>query len=436
MLAGRLAKPGYAYHALGRDENAMNFASAPRLPGVGAAGIDAFSAITTRLSTSAALAGRIATQDGPAAPARIHLTDTTGIVMLAVFAYARTLAQEAVVSISSLARLLLALAMLVGTAIDSAAQPSATPGSRLAGNLFYDSLHDRLLLFGGSLNRNDLEQDQRTYQWKDGQWSVLAEAGPRPRDEAAAGIDTETGNLYLYGGSGVAPARDSEGRRVPVTFRETWRFDGERWALVDTLGPSLRRNAAGAFDPTRNVFVLFGGSIGEGRGVPNGETWEFDGHTWRMVATSGPAPRKAHVMAYDAASGMTILHGGMPDSADITYYDTWGWNGQDWRKLSEGGPRSVYGTATPAPDGGIVLLGGQGTREPLAVWHFNGSAWRMLATVGSGPSGRQWHHAAFDSRRNRYFVLGGSTRTATGMTVLADLWQLDSAMNWSLLPSG
>src|SRR5262245_30251395 len=62
-----------------------------------------------------------------------------------------------------------------------------------------------------------------------------------------------------------------------------------------------------AYDSLRGVTVLFGGWNGR---EADGETWEWDGNTWTLRATTGPSPRTEHAMAYDSARGVTVLFGG------------------------------------------------------------------------------------------------------------------------------
>src|ERR1041384_5226009 len=53
------------------------------------------------------------------------------------------------------------------------------------------------------------------------------------------------------------------------------------WTTVNTVPPA-RYGHGVAYEPSRGVSLLFGGS-----GV-NGDTWKWDGTTWLKCATSGP----------------------------------------------------------------------------------------------------------------------------------------------------
>jgi hypothetical protein len=63
------------------------------------------------------------------------------------------------------------------------------------------------------------------------------------------------------------------------------------------------------YDPARAVSVLFGGR------TPNGtyptDTWEYDGRSWRRIATIRPAGRIGHVMVMDTVRNREVLYGGV-----------------------------------------------------------------------------------------------------------------------------
>ena len=81
-----------------------------------------------------------------------------------------------------------------------------------------------------------------------------------------------------------------------------------------------------------------------------------------------------------------------------------------------------------------ILLGGDsddsGTNFSDEVWGWNGSAWEQI--VESGPSGRRFHNAAFDSARNRTVLFGGDDY----YTVPGDLWEFGPAPanTWAAVP--
>jgi len=113
------------------------------------------------------------------------------------------------------------------------------------------------------------------------------------------------------------------------------------------------------------------------------DTWEFDGTEWHQVATSGPpGARQLPVLGYDPMREAVILCSG----------------GQ-------------YGG-----------LGGVDEKYFDDVWEWNGSAWTEITPPGTRPPAVQAAAGAFDSRRGRLVLFGGST-DVPGRVVLRETWE-------------
>lgn len=90
-----------------------------------------------------------------------------------------------------------------------------------------------------------------------------------------------------------------------------------------------------AFDPIRQRTVLFGGVevFGGFPGTVLADTWEFDGATWRPIATPNvPPARYDAAMAWDSNQRRIVLYGGRP-SLSVALNDTWTYDGSDWAPL-------------------------------------------------------------------------------------------------------
>ncbi len=190
----------------------------------------------------------------------------------------------------------------------------------------------------------------------------------RPREDAAL--------LSAFGesvtGAGLAlPGGDL----VRGAARQPWR------GVAEGVGPSARRLHVMAYDAARGVTVLFGGS-GAGN-LRLGDTWEWDGVRWAQVADEddgGPTPRISPAMAYDAARRVTVLYGGFDGEAEFT--DTWVWDGESWELVGAGGrggpslSSRAVGVHSMASDPrrGPYLFGGAVGAEARETW-----AWRPAA---------------------------------------------------------
>ena len=161
-------------------------------------------------------------------------------------------------------------------------------------------------------------------------WSLVATASSPPAQSGhAMAYDSSRGIVVLYGGG------------------QTWEFDGFNWTQAAPLTsptltswcPSLggRRNAAMAYDAGRGRVVLFGGEVdglcGGWQAIYWGDTWEYDGVTWTLVATaSSPSAQSGHAMAYDSSRGRVVLYGGG---------QTWEFDGFNWTHASNASSPSI-----------------------------------------------------------------------------------------------
>jgi hypothetical protein len=175
---------------------------------------------------------------------------------------------------------------------------------------------------------------------------------------------------------------------VPWPHILTWDWVGWDWR-IDGLGgvmpsPPRRFSHAMAYDHRRQVTVLFGGRD-RFSGVALGDTWEFDGTTWgQKFPEVSPSARHSHQMSYDAARGIVVLYGG-----------------------------------------------GDGSLSSDALWEWDGTYWRPVEPVGDRPPDRARHGMAYDSRRQKHVVFGGS---GVGDTVFADTWEYDGdTRTWRLM---
>jgi hypothetical protein len=187
-----------------------------------------------------------------------------------------------------------------------------------------------------------------------------------------------------------------------------------------------------AYDSARGVTVLFGGY---GIGGYQSDTWEWNGSTWTLRASTGPSKRQEAAMVYDEARGVTVLFGGLR-SDFTTLDDTWEWDGSGtWTFRTDTGPsaRQQSGAAFDRARRVMVLFGG-GTSDlkPFGdTWEWDGSTWTQRASTG--PHKRMSHGMAYDSKRSATVVFGGFDHGWLG-----DTWSWDGNGDaaWSNYGSG
>lgn len=228
-----------------------------------------------------------------------------------------------------------AIALLLS--LDVASSPLAAQGSggpRDATHLIYDAGQHRLLLLASS-RESGLEE---IWRWDGSRWTRGPGSGPPARHLGGAAYDTRRRRLVLQGGMGPSPGNDRKG--------DTWEWDGTTWRSISATSIGPRDHHAMAYDEARGRMVLFGGASSNEELA--GDTWEYDGTTWTRVATDGPPGRahfgmaydatsqRWHLMAYDESLGRTILYGGsvFDGKVSTSYYDTWAWDGEGWTLVS------------------------------------------------------------------------------------------------------
>jgi hypothetical protein len=183
-----------------------------------------------------------------------------------------------------------------------------------------------------------------------------------------------------------------------------------------------------AYDSRRHVVVLFGGADAE---AVRGDTWEWNGRTWKRVSDHGPSPRTFPAMTYDGERGVTLVFGGntvlfgKENSNPKLLDDFWEWDGTQWKQLPSGpSARAEAVLAFDPVRRRVVLFGGyervSGERRPLGdTWEWNGTRWTIASKTG--PSPRNGAAIAHDFGRGRTVLFGGPPVTGAGF----ETWEWD-----------
>jgi hypothetical protein len=135
------------------------------------------------------------------------------------------------------------------------------PAARQVLSLAFDSVRERVVLFGGRDTTN-LELQKDTWEWDGVVWKEVQDIGPSPRQ--GSGMVGTGDDVLLFGGSNEAGL-----------LGDTWAWDGEHWRQRQDIGPSARHSPGMAWDAGRDRVVLFGGvSPNPTASLLVGDTWE------------------------------------------------------------------------------------------------------------------------------------------------------------------
>src|SRR2546422_9901499 len=307
------------------------------------------------------------------------------------------------------------------------------PSARREASMAYDSRRDRMILFGGFNNITGYLRDTWTYDIANTTWTNVTPGTMPPGAREGAGMvyDTVRDRVFLFGGDGPAGYYGDTNEYNPTTTS---------WAGVTFLRqPSPRTELSMTHDARTHRSLLFGG-ISQPGFVLHNDTWILDPGTtagWTNVATTGPSGRYGAAMAYDARADVTILFGGNSFRAGA-HNDTWAYNATTNRWTDRGqapSPRYGYAWADDARAHSVVLFGGSDQAGTIFgdTWAYDPIAnlWTNLTRSG-GPTGRTNAAMAYDSRADRFVLFGGDT----GMfTLTSETWIYDLAnTTWSMSP--
>jgi len=126
-------------------------------------------------------------------------------------------------------------------------------------------------------------------------------------------------------------------------------------------------------------------------------------------------------MAWDPVGAQVLMFGGMPDEQFLLLGDTWLWDGTSWKESATDGawPTPRYGHAMALDEGRnrIVLFGGWTMGDPQNppplsdVWEWDGTAWHEVwpSDATGGPPARGEAAMAYDPSRKAVVIFGGGT---------------------------
>ncbi len=201
--------------------------------------------------------------------------------------------------------------------------PATRPSLRYDHAMAYDSTNNRIVLFGGRFGSTYFDEtweyDTATHTWYGPFQPSICPSG---RIEHAMTYDSVNNRIVLFGGDDGS------------LNDETWEYDTatHTWygSYLPVTRPSSRYATALIYDSVIKKIVLFGGLD-----IPkNDETWEYDTstHTWDgpYLFTTQPSARNDHAMAFDSGNNRIILFGGM-----VGVPPTFSYNDETWESTRE-----------------------------------------------------------------------------------------------------
>lgn len=277
------------------------------------------------------------------------------------------------------------------------ANPGTAPCPRKYTVMVWDSVRQRVVLFGGQEDLATYHND--TWEWDGTRWIELQPAHrPPAREDHMMAFDSVRGRVVLFGGHDVNVR----------FFNDTWEWDGVDWQQrTPATVPPRRAYGAMAFDPLRGVCTVYGGVDDAIREI--GETWEWNGTDWRVrFPPREPGRRTELAMCWHPVRQRITIYGGRTNAGGWLS-DQWEFDGATWTDVSTTprGPaladlRMVYDTVRDR----IVLWGGQG-QPGNTSWELDNGTWVQRGIPAPAPADRQAHTMAFDQARGETVMFGG-----------------------------
>jgi hypothetical protein len=334
--------------------------------------------------------------------------------------------------------------------------PSGTlPSVRESAAMIYDSVNNVMTIFGGDGNGVPLA-DVWTLSNANGTggtpvWTELAPTGTAPmaRTGVSAIYDTVNDRMTVFGGFFKS-----------VTLTDTWALTFPNgiggtpaWIKLTPTGtaPSVGYYSA-SYDPTANAMYIFAGSSSATKLA--GDDHAFILSNANGIGTSawtrgGPATRYAQSMFYDSVSNGMFIFGGQHSLTNTNFSDFWelknviGTNNLSWVSVTVA---TVKGGTRPASRGGhvglydgtsnrMMIFGGEeGFPSPCVndYWVLTGAnnvvgvkpTWVSETIAGTPPAARAHDTGVYDPTTNSLIVFGGFGCSANYFN---DVWVLSNA---------
>lgn len=333
---------------------------------------------------------------------------------------------------------------------------SPFPPARFGHAMVYDSVRQRVILFGGwDAVTGDPYDD--TWEFDGTNWAQIAIPGtagvarPYARGNHSMAYDATRQRVILFGGSTsedvATPGEISNGRN------DTWEYNpsagtwSEKQALANpgVRNPDRATRTSMVYDAARNKVLLWGGEWYNGNTF---EYWSWEGlyswnsgtNTWDVVneGVTQPIHGAACQMSYDSTAQKVILYGGyrwtLSMGSPVKEYSTktWEWNGTAWTEKTpvanpgnRAGCKMVYDSVRSV----TTLFGGLNDGNGNATWEWNGTNWTERSLAGDLPTSRSGAALAFDAQRQKEVLFGGWTNVGTGLN---DTWTFNGTA-WTLL---
>lgn len=308
--------------------------------------------------------------------------------------------------------------IIIGSIRSADLRVTANPCMRTGAQMITDSLHRRIILFGGGNSRLPWGQyfnDVWALDLDSEGWKLLNPTGtlPGPRFNHSVAYYRDRNKMILFGGGG------------DTHYNDLWTLDltpgSEAWTRITTTGnpPPALSGATAIVDQVNDRLIVFGGEDGSGG---KNDVWSLNCQTliWQHLNPSGnlPPARYLHRAVYDPNQNKMYIFGGLNNS---TYYnDVWALDltsgNENWQQLfpsgDSPGERCGFFCDYSNEEKMIIGFGWKYSSEytyynDIWILHLNSLTWERIYPTTSAVEGRRGPCGAYDPNRRLIYIFGG-----------------------------
>lgn len=308
------------------------------------------------------------------------------------------------------------LALSLILTLGAHAQDANLPSPRSSAVFVYHPASKAMLLLDGYQVMLDSPRTD-VWKWNGKQWAVITGDGPSTRSLTAAALNTRTGEVVSFGGI----RKDYQHLNG-----DTWSFDGQTWKRVATNDIGTRDHHEMVYARHLDAFVLYGG-VNQKR-ENDTATWLLRNGKFTALNIPGPGARYHFAMAYDPKRKKVVLHGGGP--SDNRVDEVWEFDGKKWERISypSGPGMRMRHAMTYDSENKLVILHGDDNNG--TTWGWNGIVWKVVAQGGPVLSSQA---LGYDPVRKTVVLYGGTPRNGL---MASDLWELKDGKWKKLMGNG
>jgi galactose oxidase-like protein len=338
-----------------------------------------------------------------------------------------------------------------GTPVWTQLSPTGTaPMARTGQTAIYDSVNDRMTIFGGVTSGITLTDSWvLTFANAIGgtpAWVQIATQGTAPSLAYHSAVyDSKLDNMYVFAGSSSADKLATNDHAFTLSGANGISSKGFKWFLG---GPPVRYSHSAFYDSVTNGLFVFAGA--HATTLLFNDYWEAvdvigsSNLDWVQMLPKGtkPSPRWGHTGLYDSTSNRLMIFAGATAANTCVndYHVLENANNKGgtmtWLAVTPTGTapaiRTRHASVYVPSTNQLIIFGGYSCKTTYYndVWILSNAndltatpSWQQLVIPGTKPTARESSSAVYDPTTNSLIVYGGDK----GGAPTGDIWILSNA---------